>query len=180
VVIWDDPSGTQQRWRVLFFQNEGCLADSLIRRLRNYIPMDPLTHLLITRSAVGTDRQVLVAGLAADIPFYLTYPAWLIMQGRLANAFKENEWPEAPRWMQLSHHIFHSLPALLGLTLATCLIKGKWPLWGIAWGLHILVDIPTHSRRNWAPQFLWPLSNVTVDGVSWPTIVISIIHRVFR
>jgi hypothetical protein len=146
----------------------------------SFSQMDPLTHLLITRSAVGTDCQVLVAGLAADIPFYLTYPAWLIMQGRLANAFKENEWPEAPRWMQLSHHIFHSLPALLGLTLATCLIKGKWPLWGIAWGLHILVDIPTHSRRNWAPQFLWPLSNVTVDGVSWPTIVISIIHRVFR
>jgi len=31
VVIWDDTPGTQQRWRVLFFKNEGCLADSLIR-----------------------------------------------------------------------------------------------------------------------------------------------------
>ena len=142
--------------------------------------MDPLTHLLITRKAVGTDRKIVVAGLAADIPFYLTYPTWLIVQGKAADVFKRNEWPEAPNWMQVLHHVFHSLPVLLVLTAAIRLVRGYWPLWGVAWGLHILVDIPTHSRQNWAPQFLWPLSNVTVNGVSWPKTVISIIHRALR
>ena len=116
--------------------------------------MDPLTHLLITRKSVGIERKVLAAGLAPDIPFYSTYPAWLIRQGKVAEAFGRNEWPKAPQWIQTWHHISHSLLILLVLTVVIRFAKGYWPLWGKAWGLHILVDIPTHSRQNWAPQFL--------------------------
>ena len=141
--------------------------------------MDPLTHLLITRKAVGTDCKALAAGLAPDIPFYATYPAWLITQGKVTEAFGRNEWPEAPQWIQTLHHVSHSFLILLVLIVAIRLAKGYWPLWGKAWGLHILVDIPTHSRQNWAPQFLWPLSDATVDGLSWPKAATSIIHRLF-
>jgi hypothetical protein len=28
-------------------------------------------------------------------------------------------------------------------------------------------DIPTHSKRHWGPRFLWPFSDVVVDGISW-------------
>ena len=142
--------------------------------------MDPLTHLLITRRVMGADRKVAFAGLAADIPFYLTYPIWLIQQGQIASAFRKNEWPGAPGWMQIAHHIFHSLPVLLAVTVAIRLIKGRWPRAALAWGLHIVVDIPTHSRRGWAPQFLWPLSDVTVDGLSWTEAMLSIATRLFR
>ena len=37
----------------------------------------------------------------------------------------------------------------------------------LAWGLHILVDIPTHSAAFFPTPFLWPISNFTVNGVSW-------------
>jgi hypothetical protein len=104
----------------------------------------------------------------------------LIMQGKMADAFRGRKWPEAPKWMQVSHHMFHSLPVLLLLATAIRLIRGHWPLWGVAWGLHILVDIPTHSRQDWAPQFLWPLSDITVSGVLWFRVVMSLVNRVFR
>jgi hypothetical protein len=35
--------------------------------------MDPFTHLLITRTVISPDPKTILAGLAADLPFYLTY-----------------------------------------------------------------------------------------------------------
>jgi hypothetical protein len=142
--------------------------------------MDPLTHLLITRKFVSPEPATLLAGLAPDVPFYLTYPAWVIYRGQLRVAFSNNEWPQAPQWMYTLHHLFHSLPMLLLVSAAGRLITGRWPLAGVAWGLHILIDIPTHSRRHWAPQFLWPFSPMTVDGLSWAEVVIPVISRLFQ
>ena len=40
-----------------------------------------------------------------------------------------------------------------------------WEMTG--WMLHILIDIPTHTRRLYPTPFLWPLSDFTIDGISW-------------
>jgi len=130
--------------------------------------VDPLSHLAITRVLLGPSQGVLLASLLPDLPFYATYPAWLVRNGLLQPALTTNIWPTAPAWMYVAHHASHSLPVVGLLMLVHRLRHRAWPPWGAAWALHILVDIPTHSRRNWAPQFLWPLSAFTVDGVSWP------------
>lgn len=83
-------------------------------------------------------------------------------------------------WMELPHHIAHSLPLLALLGLAMCAPAGAWPRWASAWLLHILIDIPTHARRAWAPQFLWPFSAVTVDGVSCPILLLAGLQRMVR
>lgn len=142
--------------------------------------MDPFTHLLVTRTVISPEPKTILAGLAADLPFYLTYPAWLIRRGQLGVAFRTNDWPEAPRWMVTLHHLFHSLPMLLLVAIVGRLITGRWPPATLAWGLHILIDIPTHSRRSWAPQFLWPFSSLTVDGISWVEVIIPILSRRFK
>lgn len=139
--------------------------------------MDPLTHFLITYRFVGHNPAALVAGLAADIPFYLTYPTWIIRRGQLITAVQTNDWPEAPGWMTIPHHIGHSLPLVIGLAVLFRLRTGRWPRWAVAWALHILIDIPTHARRDWAPQFLWPVSSLTVDGISWPRLLITFVQR---
>lgn len=59
--------------------------------------MDPLTHLLITRALVGKERTTVFAGLAADMPFYATYPVWLIVTGRAHTAFRVDDSPHAPK-----------------------------------------------------------------------------------
>jgi hypothetical protein len=109
-----------------------------------------------------------------SLPFYLTYPPWLIIQSKFIGALRTNDWPEGPAWMYLAHHVAHSFPVVLGITVASKLSTGTWPRWCAAWALHILIDIPTHSRKHWAPKFLWPLSDVTVDGVSWPELLLNL------
>ena len=40
-----------------------------------------------------------------------------------------------------------------------------WEMCG--WLLHILIDIPSHTLRLYPTPFLWPLSDLKVDGISW-------------
>lgn len=111
--------------------------------------MDLMTHILITRKFVNKEPRHILAGMAPDAPFYLTYPAWVASQGKLQDALVTNDWPDPPRWMEEAHHAFHSLPVLAGVALLVRLVTGKWPRnFILAWGLHILIDIPTHSRRR--------------------------------
>jgi hypothetical protein len=77
--------------------------------------VDPFTHLLLTRRFVGTRPAIIVAGLAPDTPFYLTYPAWIIGQGQLRHALCTGKWPDPPYWIATLHHAAHSvLVACLG------------------------------------------------------------------
>jgi hypothetical protein len=72
-----------------------------------------------------------------------------------------------PKWVYRLYDVTHSIPLwLLGFGV-WWLIAGKVPLPAFAWLLHILVDIPTHSKRFFPTPFLWPLSDFKVDGISW-------------
>lgn len=42
------------------------------------------------------------------------------------------------------------------------------PQWEMgAWGLHILMDIPTHTYQFFPTPFLWPVADLKVNGISW-------------
>ena len=141
--------------------------------------MDPLTHVLVTCSFVDRRPTTLLAGVLADAPFYLMNPWWLLARGELRRSFASNTWSPPPRWMLTAHHAAHSLPLLFGLVALPRLITGRWPSAPArAWLLHILIDIPPPSRKQWAPQFLWPLSKVSVDGVSWAELAIAAFRRI--
>ena len=47
-----------------------------------------------------------------------------------------------------------------------------WPM--LAWPFHIILDIPFHTKDFFPVQFLWPISDIAFDGISWssPFIVI--------
>ncbi len=42
-----------------------------------------------------------------------------------------------------------------------------WELGG--WLVHILIDIPTHSTQFYSTPFLWPISDIRINGLSWGT-----------
>jgi len=42
-----------------------------------------------------------------------------------------------------------------------------WEMFG--WALHIFIDIPTHSTDFFATPFLWPISDLRINGISWRT-----------
>ena len=74
-----------------------------------------------------------------------------------------------PGYIFLLYNITHSFVVFLVVFLLMYVFARKvyWPLAG--WGLHIAIDIPTHSKAFFATPFLWPVSGFTVEGVSWGT-----------
>ncbi len=72
-----------------------------------------------------------------------------------------------PLWAQNFYNFTHSA---IVFTLVFLMIWGfvRKPVWVAgAWGLHILIDIPTHSMELFPTPFLWPLSDFKIDGVGW-------------
>ncbi len=67
------------------------------------------------------------------------------------------------------YQIGHSLLVwLAAFAICAALIRRRaLPMLG--WLSHILIDIGTHSYSYYATRFLWPISNVSVDGIAWWT-----------
>ena len=81
---------------------------------------------------------------------------------------------EFPVYAQSFYNSGHSLFIFASCFALVCLLRRK-VLWSMAaWGLHVLIDIPTHSLKLFPTPFLWPLSGFKVDGISWrsPTILL--------
>ncbi|PIR24757.1 MAG: hypothetical protein COX62_05340 [Deltaproteobacteria bacterium CG_4_10_14_0_2_um_filter_43_8] len=74
---------------------------------------------------------------------------------------------EIPNYVHVSYNFTHSLIVFLGVFFLFRLVSKKyfWPM--LAWPLHILVDIPTHTTRFFATPFLWPLFEYKFEGISW-------------
>ena len=87
----------------------------------------------------------------------------------MQNMMAYYEQPEN-RWVYSLYNWTHSL-VMCGLSFLVLWIIGLFfnffPWFIVAWLLHILIDIPTHKRAFFAPQFLTPLSHFNVDGISW-------------
>ncbi len=143
--------------------------------------MDPITHVVTTRKLIGKEKRTQAAALAPDAPFYLCYPAWVTINGRLKEAVRSGEWPDPPRWLWLLHNIFHSIPVVLVVGLVWRLVKGEWPRKTLgAWLLHVVIDVPTHSRDPWGPRILWPLSDFAMDGWSWADALAALIAKRYK
>jgi membrane-bound metal-dependent hydrolase YbcI (DUF457 family) len=72
-----------------------------------------------------------------------------------------------PVFAQNMYNFTHSLVIFVMVFALIWFLLGKraWVL--AAWGLHILIDIPTHSLALFPTPFLWPLSSLRVNGIGW-------------
>lgn len=81
---------------------------------------------------------------------------------------------QIPLYVHSIYDVTHSLVVFSVVFGLIWLIRKK-PLYELcAWGLHILLDIPTHSNGFFPTPFLWPLSDFTVNGIPWSHPVIFI------
>jgi len=79
--------------------------------------------------------------------------------------------PDAPH-IQLALRLYGAAHSLIVFTLAfaAASMVARRVVWEmLGWLLHILIDIPTHSYSYYATRFLWPVSQVRVDGIPWWT-----------
>ena len=72
-----------------------------------------------------------------------------------------------PQYVHALYDGTHSLVVFAVVFAIVWLIRRRPLMEMLAWPLHILVDIPTHSERFFPTPFLWPLSDFHVDGHPW-------------
>lgn len=72
-----------------------------------------------------------------------------------------------PNYVYQLYNGTHSL-VIFALVFAAIWLIRKKPLYEmLAWPLHIVMDIPTHSTKFFPTPFLWPFGDYRVDGVPW-------------
>ncbi len=87
-----------------------------------------------------------------------------------------------PWWVDALYKATHSLVLFAIVMLVILLAFKSWkkiPPFAYAYPLHILMDIPTHSRAFLPTPFLWPLSDWKFPGISWSTPWFIVVNYVF-
>ncbi len=143
--------------------------------------MDILSHSLWGGIALGRKKKadfiyasifsLLPDILAEGIMFSLIYLGVKNMPGT------EHGHPnitEFPVYAQNLYNTTHSLIVFGAVFILVWIIRKK-PYWLLlAWALHIIIDIPTHSFDLFPTPFLWPISDFKVDGIPWRNSIILI------
>lgn len=137
--------------------------------------MDIVSHGLWGGIAFGrANRRSFGLAVACGIlPDLVPFGPWHVtMLLGLAQRPPRNGWepPDPaliPAYVNHLYSVTHSLVVFLVLFAAIGIVCRR-PVWEMcAWGLHISMDIFTHSTRFFPTPFLWPISTFTVNGWPW-------------
>lgn len=115
-------------------------------------------------------------GLLPDTLSWLIYFFYVVFTGTL---FSRLDPTLIPWWMDALYKATHSLVLFAVIALALFFIFKSWkkiPFFAYAYPLHLLLDIPTHSRSFLPTPFLWPLSDWRFPGISWSSSWFMIIN----
>ncbi|MEP7162408.1 MAG: hypothetical protein ABI747_01425 [Candidatus Moraniibacteriota bacterium] len=137
--------------------------------------MDIISHGLYGSIAFGREnrRNFLLAFFFGIAPDLFSFGLYTI--GTWTGFFDHPDWrsgqhpdpSQIPLFVHTLYNYTHSLVIfLIVFGLVSAIRKRPWWIMG-GWGLHILVDIPTHSDAFFPTPFLWPISSYHVNGVSW-------------
>lgn len=79
-----------------------------------------------------------------------------------------------PQYVHTLYDITHSVIIFALIFILLWLIFRRPIYEFLAWGFHILLDIPTHSYEFFPTPFLWPISSFEVNGIPWSHAIIMI------
>jgi hypothetical protein len=117
-----------------------------------------------------------VLGLAPDLlSFGILYLAVALGLAERPD-FSHGTPPESsiPQYVHHLYNVTHSLMIFLTAFLVVWGIR-KRPVWELgAWGLHVLVDVPTHSSSFFPTPVFWPLFSWKFDGWQWMNLAILV------
>ncbi len=135
------------------------------------------------RRRFGGGRRVVAAtvamGVAPDLVFVLPVAAWSVFQAepasllhRYLTAVPGTEPLLPPMLASVDHHLHCVMHSIVVAGVVALIARWKRPALVLplaGWGLHIALDIPTHSSDYYAVPFLYPLTYWGVDGIAWTT-----------
>jgi len=141
--------------------------------------MDILAHgLWTTAAAIAVRRRVrrpihlgwaAFWGIFPDL-FSFAIPAviriWWYATGATPSLLPDAK--SAPHFQFVWHLYYgsHSLVIFAAIFGIVWVLAKRPVLELLGWGLHILIDIPTHQKM-FSPHFLWPFSSYGISGFRW-------------
>jgi hypothetical protein len=150
-------------------------------QLEHQTAVDILSHGLWGGVAFGRRSRrsfwlAFVLGLAPDLLSFGILWAAVILGVAKKPDFSHGTPPEAtiPEYVHALYNVTHSFLVFL-LVFFVVWVLHRRPMWELAaWGLHLLVDVPTHSYAFFPTPIFWPFFNWKFDGWQWmnPAILI--------
>jgi hypothetical protein len=141
--------------------------------------MDIVSHGLWSAAAAIGARRKLPAkikvrwaawwGVFPDL-FAFTVPVGLGLWQRITSGAVPVGGPRGMPHMSLASDLYrvsHSLVIFAAVFGLVWLVARRPVLELLAWLLHVLMDIPTHTLRFFPTPFLWPISSFRASGISW-------------
>ena len=130
--------------------------------------MDVLAHSLWSYALFKDSAGLWFAVLLGVIPDLLVFTVPFIQMLIKRNIPKSAPDPKTiPAWVYRGYDLTHSLVIWAVLFVLVYILTKNWYLPLLAWAVHIIIDIPTHSKQFFPTPFLWPLSDYKFDGLSW-------------
>jgi len=130
--------------------------------------MDTPAHFFWTYLAFFRNKALRLALLFAILPDILSWGILMISSWFTGIGFDHNL-SLIPKWAFTLYGITHSIFVFTAVFLLLWMITKKVPIYAFAWLMHIIMDIPTHSKEFLGTPFLWPVSDWLFPGLSWGT-----------
>jgi hypothetical protein len=133
--------------------------------------MDIISHALWTnlifKEVPSAQRSIII--LFGVMPDFISF-SYLTLRHFIKKTMHFTDPPltEIPRPVFKLYNITHSLVIWLGVFLILKVFFLDW--WAFAylgWGLHIMIDIFTHSADYFPTPILWPFSKFHFSGINW-------------
>ncbi|MEW6051963.1 MAG: hypothetical protein AB1644_12995 [Candidatus Zixiibacteriota bacterium] len=152
----------------------GCVSVSVSKGTSmDFISHALWTNLIYNQSTLPERLLATALGVAPDALAFgpLMASRWLSGKKRVMGKVDETTYDELnrtiPRWVFRIYDITHSIPIWLVGFFLWWWLRGSVPWPAFAWLIHILVDIPTHTKRFFPTPFVWPFSSYRFDGINW-------------
>ena len=139
--------------------------------------MDTLSHALYGKGFFGYREYRWASFLFGALPDLSSFGLYFLVQffsNLNGLKFGRPSIEEIPIWVVELYNISHSLiTAFIFIAIVYFAKKNlAWPM--LAWPVHIIVDLFTHSIEFFPTPIFWPLSNYRFDGVPWSNIYVFI------
>ncbi len=83
-------------------------------------------------------------------------------------SYKDSPLSTFPKFVFKIYNVTHSLVVFVGIFLILRLLNLEFlALVFCGWGLHIVLDVFTHSAKFFPTPILWPLSKFHFSGIAW-------------
>ncbi len=139
--------------------------------------MDTFSHALYGKGLFGYRKYRWTSFLFGALPDLSSFGVYFLAQ--LFSNFHKLKYvrppiEEIPIWVIELYNISHSLIIAFVFIAIVYFVKKDltWPM--LAWPVHIIVDLFTHSIEFFPTPIFWPLSNYRFDGIPWSNIYVFI------